>query len=324
MSKKTSSVINVTIPGAEASVSRLSKDIVASSKAINANEARFLVDYYYLCQEDRKRFNNQERALSDLKESCLVISWLATQAETLESQIKRALDAYTEAHPIGEWLRSIVGVGPVIAAGLLAHIDIEKAETAGQIWRFAGLDPTSKWEKGQKRPWNGALKTLCWKVGQSFMKFSNHPDCFYGAVYKERKDYEIQRNDNGGNSEAAKSVLPSYSKATESYKWLAGCYPAGTNGELVKMEASKRDSYLKKIALEPGQGLNMLPPAQIDARARRYAVKLFLAHLHEVWYTKHFGKQPPKPYPIAILGHAHKIEPPNFDPQKEAEADKVT
>ena len=37
------------------------------------------------------------------------------------------------------------GIGPVIAAGLLANIDIKQAPTVGHIWRFAGLDPTNKW-----------------------------------------------------------------------------------------------------------------------------------------------------------------------------------
>jgi hypothetical protein len=58
----------------------------------------------------------------------------------------------------------------------------------------------------------------------------------------------------------------------------------------------------------------MLPPAQIDNRARRYAVKLFLAHLHHVWYETEFGEAPPKPYPIAIMGHAHYIMPPGWPP----------
>ena len=29
---------------------------------------------------------------------------------------------------------------------------------------------------------------------------------------------------------------------------------------------------------------------------------------HETAYIDRFGKEPPLPYPIAILGHAHKIE----------------
>jgi len=150
-------------------------------------------------------------------------------------------------------------------------------ETSGAWWRYAGLDPTLVWNKGEKRPWNAKLKTLCWKVGQSFMKFHNHPDCFYGHTYAERKLYEITRNDAGGNAAAAAAGALRVGKTTEAYK----AYVAGK-----------------------------LPPGQIDARARRYAVKLFLSHLHETWYKAHFGKAPPLPYPIAIMGHAHIIPPP--------------
>ena len=53
-----------------------------------------------------------------------------------------------------------------------------------------------------------------------------------------------------------------------------------------------------------------LPPAQIDARARRYAVKLFLVHFHERWYEMEFGKPAPLSYPIAHMGHTHVVHPP--------------
>jgi len=258
-------------------IQKLTKDLKAAATRLSDDEARFLVDYYYICQEDRKRSTNQVRALGEFDEPNAVLGWLAEQSESLEGQIKKALDVYTEAHVMGAWMRQIVGIGPVISAGLLAHIDINKAPTVGHIWRYAGLDPTSKWEKGEKRPWNAGLKTLCWKAGQSFMKFSGRDDCYYGQVYRERKAYEIARNERGDNKELATSLLSKYNKSTEAYKHLS-------NG--------------------------VLPPAQIDARARRYAVKLFLSHLHGAWYEVHFGTKPPLPYPIAHMGHAHFIPAP--------------
>lgn len=259
------------------SIKRLSRDIRDAAIRLSDQEARYLVDYYYIAQEDRKRSTNQVRALDESEEPNLVLQWLADQSTTLENQIKRALDAYTEAHVMGSWMRQVVGIGPIISAGILAHIDITKAPTVGHIWRFAGLDPTQKWEEGQKRPWNGKLKTLCWKAGQSFMKFSGREDCYYGEVYRKRKAYEISRNDAGTNADLARSLAPKFKKTTEAYAHLMG---------------------------------GKLPPAQIDARARRYAVKLFLSHLHGEWYRRHFNTEPPLPYPIAILGHAHMIESP--------------
>jgi len=262
-------------------VERLARDLVRAAATLSDREARFLVDAYYSMQEERKRANNQLRAME--AEPHMVIDWLAAQHETLEGQIKRALDAYSDAHPVGPWLKSLHGIGPVIAAGLMAHIDITKAPTAGHIWRFAGLDPTMQWKKGQKRPWNASLRTLCWKIGQSFVKFSGAEECVYGAVtYRKRKEMEVERNERGENAETAQHILSekNFGKTTEAYK-----------------------------ALITGK----LPPAQIDARARRYAVKLFLSHLQMVWWFISTKELPPLPYPIAHLAHAHMVPPPNID-----------
>ena len=259
------------------SVYKLGKDLRTAARTMSDDEARFLVDYYYIAQEDRKRSTNQVRALDQSQEPNGVINWLADQTGSLENEIKKALDSYTENHPMGAWMRQIYGIGPVISAGLLAHIDITKAPTVGHIWRYAGLDPTSKWEKGQKRPWNAGLKSLCWKAGQSFMKFSNREECYYGHVYKERKAYEIARNERGDNKELAEQLKDKVGKTTDAYKHLSS---------------------------------GVLPPGQIDARARRYAVKLFLSHLHGAWYETHFGTKPPLPYPLVHLGHAHFIPSP--------------
>ena len=258
------------------STTRLTRDLANAAVTLSDDEARYLVDAYYLMQENRKRSDNQVRSMSAEPHS--VIAWLADQSDTLESQIKRALDKYTNAKPIGVWMKSVHGIGPVIAAGLMAHIDITKAPTVGHIWRFAGLDPTSVWEKGKRRPWNASLKTLCWKVGQSFMKFSNADECVYGQLYKVRKEYEVSRNDSGGNKETAEKLLPKFRKATDAYKHLSE---------------------------------GRLPPAQIDARARRYAVKMFLSHMQQVWWFIENGQLPVKPYVVEHLGHVHMVTPPN-------------
>jgi transposase len=73
--------------------------------------------------------------------------------KTVEREIRKALDLYSDEHVPGVWAKSIIGIGPVIAAGLLAHIEIERAPTVGHIWAFAGLDPTRKWgRKGRNGP----------------------------------------------------------------------------------------------------------------------------------------------------------------------------
>ena len=48
-----------------------------------------------------------------------------------------------------------------------------------------------------------------------------------------------------------------------------------------------------------------LPDGHIHSRCKRYAVKQFIADWWAEAYRDHFKKEPPLPYPIAILGHAH-------------------
>ena len=258
------------------SIVALGRDLRKAAATLSDAEARFLVDAYYQMQEQRIRADNQIRSMTqaDTGEPHQVLDWFAIQSESLENQVKGALDSYSKAHPVGPWLRGIKGIGPVIAAGLLAHIDINRAPTAGHIWRYAGLDPTSRWEKGQKRPWNASLKVVCWKAGESFVKVSGRDDAVYGHLYLQRKQQEVERNDAGQFAERAAEALKAkkYGKDTEAYK----AYATGK-----------------------------LPPAHLHARAKRYAVKHFLADLHAEMHRRLLGREPPLPYPIAILGHAH-------------------
>lgn len=258
-------------------IQKLTRDIKSAAVTMSRQEARYLVDMYYQMQDNRIRAAGQVRSMQD--EPHTTLAWLQAQSETLEGQVKRALDAYSMSTEVGRWSRSICGIGPVIAAGLMAHIDIERAPTAGHIWAFAGLDPTKSWNKGEKRPWNASLKTLCWKIGESFVKVKGRDSDVYGNVYEERKAYEHERNERGEYAEQAASIL-----ATKKF----------------------RGDTKAKAAYEACR----LPDGHIHARAKRYAVKLFLAHWHEVAYIERYGKAPPSPYAIAMLGHAHKIPVP--------------
>lgn len=285
-----------------APLAKLSRDERAAGAILTSDEARYLVDYYYITQKDRIRASNQKRALDEAAEPNEAIQWLAEQSAYLEAAVKSLLDRYSANHPIGVWARAQKGVGPVIAAGLLAHIDIHKAPTMGHIWRFAGLDPTVIWGKGEKRPWNAALKTLCWKLGESFTKVSGSEDAFYGRCYVERKAQEWHKNAAGEFSDQARKSLEvkRFGQTTDAYKWYNGTYSG------VRFV----DGKPIPVSGDEGEGIRMLPPARIHLRAQRWAVKLFLGHLHEVWHRVEFGTEPPAPYPIAILKHAHLIKPP--------------
>lgn len=264
-------------------LNKLKRDIKNAGTTLSKEEARYLVDLYYQMQEYRKASDNQVRQLQkeDTKEPHETLAFFANNFRTLERNIKSVLQVYVESKPIGQWMLSICGIGPVISAGLMANIDITKVQTAGQIQAFAGLDPTREWNKGEKRPYNARLKTLCWKIGQCFIKVQNNEEDVYGKIFAIRKAYEIERNEKGELADQAKAKLEKYNigKNTDAYKWYS-------------------------------QG--KLPPAHINQRASRYAVKIFLSHLFSVWYEMEHKEKPPKPYAIAILNHAHEIPIPNW------------
>jgi len=263
------------------SIERLTKDLRNAAVTLSEREVRFLVDSYYAMQRDRIRASHQTRTLEKNAEPHIVLGWLTGQRGTLEKQVARALDAYSASNPSSAWARSITGIGPIISAGLVANIDITKAPTVGHIWRYAGQDPTVTWNKKEKRPWNGSLKRLCWIIGESFVKVSYLESDTYGKVYLARKKQETERNDLFEFKAQAEHIL------------LTKNFSADT-------EAKKH--YLT----------GKLPPGHIHARAKRYAVKLFLSHLHHVMYELHYQTPPPKPYVIDHLGHAHFLAPPNW------------
>ena len=321
------------------SIQRLTRDLKSASITLSEREARFLVDAYYAMQRDRIRAGHQNRTLSENAEPHDVLLWLQAQRDTLEKQIARALDAYSGGLVIGQWARSQVGIGPIIAAGLAANIDIAQAPTVGHIWRFAGLDPTSHWHGTAKaaalvnevvarhpksrhiseaalldianaaglridrviqrldgkpatvasvaaivakRPWNNSLKRLCFLIGESFVKVSGNPDAVYGQAYLVRKQQEVSKNEAGDFADQA-------AKALVEKKW--------------------RDDTEAKKHYEAGR----LPPARIHMRAKRWAVKLFIAHYHHVLYESTHGVPPPKPYIMERdPRHTRFIAPPDW------------
>jgi hypothetical protein len=255
-------------------IPNLTKEVVLEAAKLSNAEARLLVANYYAAQESRKRADMQIRHLGD-KDMPNVLQYSADGYARIESQIVRALQAYCEEQAVGRWSLAQHGVGPVISAGLLAHIDMDKAPTVGHIWRYGGVDPTVKWLKGEKRPWNADLKQIFWHAGQCFKRTSGSEKSYYGELYQRYKATYVALNEAGAYAEAASKHV--------------------THGK----ETQK--------ALDKGQ----LPASRIDARACRAATKIFLSHWHEVAYRDKFGTLPPKPFALEHLGHAHAYPIPH-------------
>lgn len=269
---------------ADRKIPKLSREQVLRAKDLPLPAVRFTVANYYRAQGGRKRADMQLRQLGDRPDPGGILQHFSDVMAQLETDMEKELKVFAKNHPVGQWLLAQHGIGPVIAAGILAHVDIEIAQTAGQIWRFSGLDPSVKWERGQKRPWCAAMKQITWHSGQCFMKTWKNEDSYYGKLYAEKKVQLTALN--------------------EQKHWSVP-----RDGKPARTETFVTTSAEVKKKLAEGR----LPEFVIDAMARRWAVKIFLSHFHAVYYWHHWKKPPPKPYAIAHLGHAHEIRIPMTD-----------
>lgn len=333
-------------------LAQVSSAVKESVVNINSGrELRTLVDSYYQAQDSRIETDNQIRSIvqeydtSQDGKAPSALQWLAENRRNEEKQVQKMLDYYTNSSAIGRWLKANIGIGPTLAAGLIAYFDISKTKHVNQFHSYAGLnDNNVPWlgrDKAKKiviqalencsmdpakvkgvthikdevlvqvalltnrnissivrnskndegyisrdslekylalPPYNRKLKVLCYKIGESFVKVSGKDDSLYGKLYKERKLQEMVKNENLEFADQAKKALEekNYSKGTDAYKY----YSEGK-----------------------------LPPAHIQARAKRFATKIFISHLFDAMYIDYYHRIPPTPYPIEFMGHVDIIKP---------------
>jgi hypothetical protein len=250
---------------------------ITETVVLKEHEIAEIVSLYYDCQDLRIAHANKKRTEPPSPLVQWLDFWLTAGEKVIHGKLANWVQS-DEAPPEAQWAYAQIGIGPIIAAGLAAHIDVAKANYISSLWKFAGLAPGfDRRVKGVKLPYNAQLKVLCWKAGESFVKVSGKEGATYGKLYAQFKAQEIQRNESGAYKGAAK-------------------------GELEKKKFKVEDSVTKKRLLA-----GMLSDAHLHARAKRRAVKMFLAHY---WAKGREGKGLPvhNPYPIDIMGHSGKIE----------------
>lgn len=124
---------------------RLKSDIKEAAKLLDRDKARFFLDTYYNMQNERIKWSAQAREARKKQTPNAFIELMENNFKAMEYDIKVGLTAYAQAHEAGRWAMSIHGVGGIIAAGLLAYIDIHRAEKPSQVIQYAGLNPNLKW-----------------------------------------------------------------------------------------------------------------------------------------------------------------------------------
>lgn len=106
---------------------------------------------------------------------------------------------------IWEWITSIKGLASgKMAAQLLAQIDdIEKFSTVSKLWRFAGwavIDgKAERNQMGEKSHFNRKLKSICWLIGEQFIRQQTpgYAEIYYDEKARLRQKYPEKIKVNG-------------------------------------------------------------------------------------------------------------------------------
>lgn len=328
----------------------LTKDLkkeIKSIENVGKQEIRFLVDSFYQIQHRRimlqSQINSIRRSTDDTINSyAVILDWQLKAQMVQEKGIKDALEIICRNNEVGRWLLKIKGIGPTLAAGLLAYFDVTGIEYATHFMSYAGLNDNN-------RPWLGAEKAkkiVNEVLGHSKEITDEHLEELsirtkwkYGYLNKS-----CTKIDKKGNVKRSKQDLINaiakipYNKNLKilmykvAQQFVKISYnPDSLYGRLYKerkileMQLNEQGHYAdqaKKILETKNIGKDTdaykaysqgkLPKAHIQRRAERWATKIFISHLFEEMYRVANDKAP-ESYYILVYGeegsHRDYIEP---------------
>jgi hypothetical protein len=308
-----------------------------------------MVDVYYTLQAFRIRSANQAQALEAQAEPNRLTTWFGERYWQLECQIRRVLDAYSLAQPVARWARANRGIGPVLAAGLLAHLDANPPATVGAWWRFQGYDPTIEWlgkEKARalvvevapettRRPLN-ADELL--ELGRRTNRNPLHLEKLAMVTARHEPTSDEPFRLSRASMIAALAKRP-WNARLKTLSWKLGesmvkrsghddclygqlykqrkAYEQSRNDEGLYAAQAERMLQEKRIGDDTEAIVHYrqgrLPPGHIHARAKRWSIKILISHWHECATVVTHGRLPIKPFAIERLGHQHWIKPMHMD-----------
>lgn len=124
----------------------------------------------------------------------------AKMSKKLETSYTPLMTRYIKTQPIWEWLNKVKGIGSILASNVLYKFGhCETYRQVSSLWKHCGLhvqeDGTApKRQRGVKLDFDLKLRTLCWKIADSFVKQRSQP---YRRIYdaEKRRQLSLMEND---------------------------------------------------------------------------------------------------------------------------------
>lgn len=150
------------------------------------HELKALVEMYYDIQKFRQAGQNRDNPAMKAERLELAVAKL----KNLEGYLVNEMVAVLPEYPISDWLLGLRGVGPMMAAALIAS-DLDPAiDKPSSWWRFAGVGvvdgKNQRKRRGEKRSYNGFLRRTLYVLMGQFLK-AHQPEhgrpSFYADLY---------------------------------------------------------------------------------------------------------------------------------------------
>jgi len=126
---------------------------------------------------------------------------ISNDSAKTEDRYKLLMDQYLQKEKLWyAWLSKIRGISSILGSNLIKNFGYcENYQYVSSVWRHCGLDPDGAKgrKKGEKISYNPKLKTLAWKIGDSFIK-QRTP--IYRKIYDNEKIRQLELTNNGAEN----------------------------------------------------------------------------------------------------------------------------
>lgn len=205
---------------------------------------------------------SKESKITQEEKSCIERTLeVQKNAEKYEKEYEKLMMEFVESEIIyKKFLEKIKGISAILSANLIKEFGYcENAKYISSLWKYCGMHvdngqaPVRK--RGEKLEFNARLRTMVWKISDSFVK-QRTP--FYRKIYDKEKRKQVKMLD---------GFLEGLSKED--------------GKKFDKLKKEKSDGTKRKKMREFVSKVNPKAPVSLmnaELRARRKMVKIFLAH----------------------------------------------
>lgn len=157
-------------------------------------------------QKGRIQFGNRVSALERGADNghgpqLLIAEKWAERFAQIEVELDTDIAKEVANYPIYEYVSEVKGIGPMLAAKMIAMIDIGNSPTISALWRYSGYavidGERERPVKGEKLHYNKRLKSTLYLIGSSFLKCSSP----YRSIYDSAKEYYVANRTNRQDGE---------------------------------------------------------------------------------------------------------------------------